>query len=412
MRRLADEPLPVVEAFDEQQFYLDEFRGHTLLFSIPIEELGQEGNYERLAATARALLRNDTRVLLLISVPDVSRGKPVRRQLQRRLDALLRRDETTRAQRRGRSSAFAQLDSDALADPVRATAVLSTVWTTLRCGPLFVGIIPETSRERATLFAQELAVRLRVHKLILIEPDGGVTGNDGKPFSFMDDNMLITLLGAGQAEWAGLADRRATLEAVRAALRDGVASVNLCSLAGAARELFTYEGSGTLFTVADYCKVERLGIDDFEEVERLIERGQREGVLKMRTPDEITSMLMHGYGATIGARHLAGICAMLWEPYATARAAEIVGLYAITRFKGEGVGAHLLARCAQDARAAHLAYVFACTTEERAQGLFERHGFRRVPADDVPAAKWACYDPQRKKQVAVYRLDLRYPEPE
>jgi hypothetical protein len=30
-----------------------------------------------------------------------------------------------------------------------------------------------------------------------------------------------------------------------------------------------------------------------------------------------------------------------------------------------------------------------------------------VSADDVPAAKWKGYDPQRKSQVAVLRADLR-----
>ena len=44
-------------------------------------------------------------------------------------------------------------------------------------------------------------------------------------------------------------------------------------------------------TRADYCTVQRLGIDDFEEVERLIERGQREGLLKLRTSEEIAGIL-------------------------------------------------------------------------------------------------------------------------
>ena len=41
--------------------------------------------------------------------------------------------------------------------------------------------------------------------------------------------------------------------------------------------------------------------------------------------------------------------------------------------------------------------------------FFERHGFRRVGTDDVPAAKWAAYDPQRKALVAVFRFDLANP---
>jgi N-acetylglutamate synthase-like GNAT family acetyltransferase len=60
-----------------------------------------------------------------------------------------------------------------------------------------------------------------------------------------------------------------------------------------------------------------------------------------------------------------------------------------------------------DARDAGLAYVFACTTEARAQGFFERQGFRRVSPEDVPVAKWRAYDPQRKAAVAVFRFDLQ-----
>jgi amino-acid N-acetyltransferase len=408
MSRQAKESLSSVEAFDEKQFYLDEFRGRTLLFSVPAEELQREDQSARLAATVRELLTNDTRVILVVSTAETTRGEREFRRLQRRLGPFIFRDETIRLfpQRGARSGAFAQIGREAFATAETATALLMAIWTTLRQGPLFVGIVAGCERAAATCFAQEIATRLRVHKLILVEPEGGVAGADGKQLSFMDEALLATLLSAGQAEWAGLAARRPTFESVRAALLGGVASVNLCALAGVARELFTYEGSGTLFTLADYCAVQRLGIDDFEEVERLIERGQREGLLKFRTPEEVASMLVNGYGATIGAHHLAGICALTTEPYRAERAGEIVGLYTITRFKGGGVGARLLARVVDDARAAGLAYVFACTTAERAQTFFERQGFRRVGTDDVPALKWASYDPQRRAQVAVYRREL------
>jgi len=405
----AERRLPIVEAFDEKQFYLDEFRGHTLLFAIAAEELSREADYEQLAAVTRALLTNDTRVLLLVSCSDRGRGEQMLRRLQRRLAPLVFRDETMPLfpQRGARASAFSQLNPEAFTTTTGTTDTLGSIWAALRRGPLFVGVVAGTTPAGATIFAQDLGSRLRVHKLILTEPDGGVTGSDGKPLSFMDETMLETLLAAGQAEWAGLGERRATFTAIRAALLGGVVSVNLCSLAGVARELFTYEGSGTLFTLQDYCTVQRLGIDDFEEVERLIERGQREGLLKVRTAEEVAAMLVNGYGATIGAHHLAGICALTTDPYTAERAGEIVGLYTITRFKGEGVGPRLVARALADARQAGLAYVFACTTEERAQAFFERQGFRRVNHDAVPAAKWDAYDPQRKAIVAVFRFDLQ-----
>jgi N-acetylglutamate synthase-like GNAT family acetyltransferase len=408
MPNVAEKPQPAIEAFDEKQFYLDEFRGHTLLFSIPVTELASDTDYERLAAMVRELLTNDTRVIMLVGTPDQARSEQVLRRLQRRLGPLIFRDETIPLfpQRRARSAAFTEVSPQACATPASASSVLTAVWTTLRRGPLFVGVIAGADAGATIAVAQQVAARLRIHKLILVEPEGGVTGSDGKQLSFMDEAMLTALLAAGQAEWAGLAARRPTFEAVRAALLGGVTSVNVCTLAGAPRELFTYTGSGTLCTRADYCTVQRLGIDDFEEVERLIERGQREGLLKLRTPDEIAAMLVTGYGATIGAHHLAGICALVTEPYAGERAGEITGLYTITRFKGEGVGGRLIARVLADARDAQLTYVFACTTEERAQSFFERQDFRRVGTGDVPAMKWESYDPQRKALVAVYRFDL------
>jgi amino-acid N-acetyltransferase len=257
------------------------------------------------------------------------------------------------------------------------------------------------------MFAKEVACRLRVHKLVLLEPEGGLIGADGKRISFMDEPTLEALLDAGEAEWTGLSQRIELVEAVRSALLAGVANVNVCSLDGAASELFTYEGSGTLFTLEDYCTVERLCIDDYEEVEQLIARGQREGVLKPRDPEETAKLLVNGYGAIVGAHHLAGICSLLiTEAYRCAGAGEITTLYTMTRFKGEGVGVRLLKRVAKDAREAGLSYLFATTTEERAQAFFERQGFRRVGRDEVPASKWESYEAERLQRVVVLRYDL------
>jgi amino-acid N-acetyltransferase len=282
-------------------------------------------------------------------------------------------------------------------------AKLTMVWQTLQARPLLVAVVHENELIE---LAQTLAGRLRVHKLVLIEPEGGISSPSGEHLSFLDDTMLSAVLMAGQAEWAGLAERRETLHAVQSALRGGVHSVNLCSLAGLERELYTYEGSGTLFTLEDYCRIERLGIDDFEEVERLIARGQREGYLKVRGPAEMAHLLFNGYGATIGAHHLAGVCGLETNSYREDRAGELVALYTITRFKGEGVGARLVARVLADARGAGLAYVFACTTEPRAQAFFERQGFRNVGPERVPCAKWIGYDPARRARLQTYRFDL------
>jgi N-acetylglutamate synthase-like GNAT family acetyltransferase len=279
------------------------------------------------------------------------------------------------------------------------------MWSVLRASPLLIGLWSPADGQTLLQCARQIATRLKVYKLVVLDPAGGIrTG--GSPISFINGPVLSELLRAGEAEWAGLGARRPLLEMIRATLEGEVASVSVCPIAGLARELLTYEGCGTLFTLADYCRVERLGIDDFHEVEKLLERGEREGFLKPRTPAEIGQLLLHGYGARLGSDEgeLAGFCALL--PYPESHAAEIVGLYTITRFQGEGIGSRLVTTMIAEGEKNGFMYLFAITIQEGAQRLFERHGFRRVPPEDVTATKWCNYDPERKKHVAVYRREL------
>jgi amino-acid N-acetyltransferase len=137
-----------------------------------------------------------------------------------------------------------------------------------------------------------------------------------------------------------------------------------------------------------------------------LERGQREGMLKLRSPDEIGQLLGVGFGVTVCGRHLAGVAGLLTAPYARERAGEIVGLYTINRFKGEGLGDRLVERMIQEAEGLGLEYLFACTLDERAQQFFLRQGFMRVGHDAVPASKWAGYDGRRRQRLAAFRLAL------
>ena len=393
--------------FGEKEFYLDEFHSHTLCFAVALRDCERPGGFESLGRVLRELVANDTRVIALLGVPE--RGRDIAAELvrvRRRLQRLVLREDTARRfpalrGRRSAGEAFVDLGRARVgADDLAVSLTLS--WLTLRKQPLLVGLVEES---RLVDLAQRLAGRLRVHKLVLVQREGGITSSAGTALSFMDEAMLAAVLQPGQAEWAGLAARREMLDAARAALLGGVRTVNLCTLGGLARELYTYEGSGTLFTREDYCRVERLGIDDFVAVERLILRGQREGYLKPRSPAEVARILINGFGAQIGEHHFAGVCGLEVDAYASERVGEIVGLYTITRFKNEGVGARLVARVLVEAGALDLRYVFACTVDARAQAFFERQGFTRVAPTDVPPAKWVGYDPERRAAVKVLRCD-------
>jgi amino-acid N-acetyltransferase len=392
------------EPFGEKEFYLEEFRGRTVLIAVSPTVVTARASLRSLGQTVATLARNDTRVL--VWWPQVVPGS------ERRLLAALGRPSTKargkvvrhRKKKKVRAtSPIVRVRVSDLAMPGGDARLRGALWSRLRQGRLCVlGISGPAAFPR---HPTELAAALRIPKVVLVDPRGGLEAPGGR-LSFVDENVLDTVLREGQAEWTGIGDRRALLVAVRDALDGGVEQVNLCSPDGIAEELFTYVGSGTLFTEGDYTRVGPLGIDDFAQAERLLERGERAGLLKMRTPEEVAHVLSAGYGVTVCGRHLAGVAGLLTVPYVTERAGEIVGLYTITRFKGEGIGERLVERILAEAESMGLEYVFAVTLDERAQQFFERMGFARVDSGAVPPSKWKGYDERRRERVVTYRRHL------
>jgi N-acetylglutamate synthase-like GNAT family acetyltransferase len=374
--------------FGEKEFYLEEFRGRGVLMALEPTVVASRVRLTVLARTLAELVRNDTRVVLVWPASEPG--------AMRRLGSAL----ATVPASRGRAGEPVRLETPTLATASGIAAVRAALWRRLRRAG--VATVLATGTEPFPAAALRLAAGLGIRKAVLLHPAGGLAAG-GKTLSFVDENVLETLLHDGQAEWAGLGGRRPLLAAVRGALAAGVAAVNVCTPAGVAQELFTYAGSGTLFTEGDYCRVEPLALEAFSQAERLLERGQREAELTPRSADEIATLLATGFGAFLSGRHLAGVASLLTAPYEAERAGEIAALYTITRFKGEGLGARLVQRLLREARAVGLEQVFACAVDARAQRFFDQIGFERVPAATLPAAKWADYDRRRRRRVVCFR---------
>jgi len=383
--------------FGEREFYLEEFRGRSVLIALSPAALGPRLRLGPVTDAVADLVRNRTRVLLWWPcVP----GEGPRRLLQ-----ALRTRRSLRPLLRGPTPPVVWFDE--LSGDDDALRLREAVWAGMRRRRVSVLAVPPGAAFPA--FPLAVAVALRIPKVVLLDPSGGVALGK-RTLSFADENALETLLQEGEAEWAGLGDRRDTLAVIRRSLQEGVESVNVCTPGGVARELFTYDGSGTLFTQGDYCRVEPLGIDAFAQAERLLAQGQRAGALKRRSRPEIAAVLASGFGALVGGRHLAGVAALLTQPYVRERVGEVAGLYTITRFKGEGLGARLVDRVLTEAAAGGLDYVFACALERRARRFFQQMGFTRVRAEDVPPAKWVGYDKRRRARLAVFKRAIALPQ--
>jgi N-acetylglutamate synthase-like GNAT family acetyltransferase len=371
-------------SFTEKTFYLEEFYGKSLLVAL-IPPSGQRmSELNSLVRTLRELRRNQSRCIVVVSHSAIAR-------VVRRMGRLVASDPPP-------------VFNPALGlrtRPYPPDSAIARIWQGLRAGSIVVAAAATDDPRDFTVFAQELASRLRVFKMVLLDREGGIDDESGARLSFLEARRIGRAIRRNRSP-----SRRAMLRAVSRALKDGVGSVNLTSPRDVYEELFSYLGTGTLFTERAYGHVGPISIDDFEEAEALITRGQAEGFLLPRSRDAIAEILPSCFTYRVGDEHLAGICSLLTEPYRRERAGELTALYTLTRFQGEGVAADLIREILKEARARRLRYVFACTSEERAARFFTRMGFRRVGATDVAAAKWRGYDRARIAQLTIFRIDL------
>jgi len=349
-------PIVSPEPFSEKGFYLHEFRGRTLALAAPEDALDAP---DAVAGTLAELAANRTRVVVIADTPGS-------------LEAL----------------GLAAL-------PGEGEGLEGAVWRALQADHV-LGIRAASSVPFAAA-CRELAVRLGIRKLVWLDREGGVPGPSGEPASFVDLAGLRRLRQSAPARDALLAEVERLLEA-------GLASVNLCTAAGLADELFTYRGSGTLFTRERYLEVRRLGIDDYGAALDLMRRGVEEGYLAPRSGRELDRVLAGGFGAFVEGHHLAGIGSLLLHP--GEKVGELASLYTLTRFLGEGVGSELLGFGLARAKELGLGRVVACTTRSRVGAFFERHGFAPVEPDTLPASRWRGYDPERRRQVRCYAREL------
>lgn len=378
----------------EKEFYLAEFRQRTIVLALDRQAVAAAPTRRRVASVVSDLVANRTRVVVVLGGEERTDAAEVRQWLR-----LPQRARARRSPLGGRAPR-----QDVLRwESGSAAESLERAWEVLRGRDLCLAI---TAGPSLTV-AGWLAARLRVLKLVLLDDRGGLReGQKGESLSYLDGARLEILLGAGEAEFQGMGARRSDLQGIAEMLDAGVGSVNLCRPEDLGAELFTYEGAGTFFSRDDHLEIGRLSIDDFSEVERLLAKGQVDGLLKPRGAGEIGELLFDGYGAWIGERHLGGVGALRCSPYRDENAGEIAGLYAITRFQGEGLGTRLVRRMVRDARSAGLDYLFSVTAAERAAAFFQREGFLEIAPESLPEAKWRGYDPQRRARVRAFRLAL------
>ena len=350
-----DAPTSAPQNFSEEGFYLREFHGRTLALAVAG---GCRAGAPVIGRVLKDLEANHTGVLVLS-------------------------DRTLEAPELGGIPRL-----EASPEPLAAR-----VWRALQASPVLALELPP---QDFVAGCHQLALTLGLRKLVWLDEDDGLQRADGSRASFVDLEQIGELRAAGHAQSG---ERSQLLVEIERALRAGLPEVNLCSPAGLWDELFSYAGSGTLFTRRRYLEVRGLGLDDFSAADALISRGVEEGYLAPRDRAQRDEVLAQASGAFVEGRSLAGVGALL----RCGQAGEIACLYTLTRFLGEGVGGHLVEALCERSLTRGDTALFACTTHTRSAAFFERNGFERVAPDLLPDEKWRGYDAGRRERLICLR---------
>ena len=356
----------------ERAFYVEEFGSATIVASLADPSAEAITSIGRAAA---ALAQGDARLVLVVGAGVVDRAL---------VDSL--------------PSAPVELDATAVEFEAGWLAELWLAITDRR------EVVVRTEPGLEARVAASLGVALRALKLVITDDRGGW----GRPTrSFAD---VVTHAAAFEHQ---LADRQAgsVVAALKVALQGGVTNVNLCRAEDLDRELFTFDGAGTLFTSGGYVELGPLRVDDLPAVERLVAQGTADGLLRPRTRLEVARLAVSGLGArVVGSGHLAGIVSLDTEPYRAERMGEVSCLYTVSRFSGAGAGGLLVDGLLSLAWDLGLTSVFAVTVSDVASMFFQRKGFVEVAAGAIPAVKWRSYDEARRSQARAFVRDTVAPD--
>jgi len=264
--------------------------------------------------------------------------------------------------------------------------------------PLGYSVTGEAFNLTMEEMAAQLASALKAEKLIFVIEGRGVTDQDGQYVSALTAQQAEDLLQAGHLQ----RDVTAYLPYAVKATRDGIPRAHLVSHhedGALLAELFTNGGTGTMIARDSLVKVRSAGIDDVSTILNLIRPLEEQGILVKRSREHLEMEISH-YSVLEHDGKIYGCVAM--HPFPEAGMAELACL-AVTPERREGrFGEALLKHVEYQARTQGLKALFVLTTQT-AHWFVER-GFAEAGRTELPLARQAFYNTQRRSKIFVKQL--------
>lgn len=269
-------------------------------------------------------------------------------------------------------------------------------------GPVASSVTGECFNLTSEEVATQLAIRLKADKLIGFCSEQGVLSEQGEVASELLPNeaemALQRLVDADDDDCGTARFLRGAITACRA----GVPRSHLISYkedGALIQELFSLDGIGTQIVMASAEKVRTAGIDDIGGILELIYPLEQEGILVRRSREQLEQEIER---FTIVERDgLIIACAALY-PFPEEKMAEMACVAVHPDFRDGDRGALLLNRLRMQAKEQGLKHLFVLTT--RSLHWFREQGFIETNVEQLPMAKKALYNFQRKSKILTLTL--------
>ncbi|MGF1528942.1 MAG: amino-acid N-acetyltransferase [Candidatus Competibacterales bacterium] len=269
--------------------------------------------------------------------------------------------------------------------------------TLVLLSPLGYSPTGEIFELEARQLAAATAIALRADKLVLLHEEtlleaAGPLRRQLTPLD-VEQTLVDTTLPPST---------RAHLREALEVLKAGVRRIHLIPRSidgGLLLELFTRDGVGTMVSMDGYDHLRQAAVDDVGGLLALIQPLEEEGILVRRSRERLETEIHHFAvlerdGAVIG-------CAALY-PFGPEAIGELACLAVHREYRQNGRADALLQYVERKAKGQRLDRLFVLTTT--AAHWFRERGFEPAALDDLPVARRAMYNYQRRSQVLLKTL--------
>lgn len=248
--------------------------------------------------------------------------------------------------------------------------------------------------------AIQIAIALKVNKLIAYNDDGPIKDNQGETYK------ELTLLKCEKFLVEQSPKNRTntyfSLRACHKACDGGVPRAHVISSqedGALLKELFTRDGSGTMVYRDSYETIRRARIEDVQGIFKLIEPLEHDGILVKRSRELLERELhcftvMEKDGVIIG-------CAALY-PFSEPDAGELACVAIQKAYQRKGRAGKLLTHVERQALKIGVTKLYVLTTQTA--HWFLEQGFIETLVDLLPVERKALYNYQRRSKVFVKQL--------